>query len=286
MNTNLILHCGARAIDRSALANIPCPAATETWHPISHIHLVNEVERALAASNMRIVNESYGVTEDMARMFGLLQVANCQDTKDYAYVIGLRGAIDKSLSRGLAVGSSVFVCDNLAFSSEIVMHRKQTKNILEDLPLMVDTAIGQLGKRWNDQGRRIEAYKQTSIGNKDAAYLLMEMAGDVFPEQKIGDIYKEFKSPRHAEFGKENLWAMFNAVTEFLKPRKESKASGLWSMPARTGRLHKVCDDFAGLVIDVTAETVTPEQLAVATAVAPSAPMIADVSGAIAPQAA
>lgn len=253
MKTNLILHCGARAIDRATLASIPCPEPTETWHPISHIHLVNEVERALAASNMTIVNESYGVTEDNARMFGLLQVAaqGVAATTDYAYVIGLRGAIDKSLSRGLAVGSNVFVCDNLAFSSEIVMHRKQTKNILEDLPLMVDTAIGQLATRWNDQGRRIDTYKQTAIGNRDAAYLLMEMAGDVFPAQKLPDIYSEFKAPRHAEFGKENLWALFNSVTEFLKPRAESKASGLWTMPARTGRLHKVCDDFAGLTITV-----------------------------------
>ena len=283
MKTNLVLHCGARAIDRQTLSNIPCPPATETWHPISHIHLVNEVERALTASNMRIVNESYGVTEDNARMFGLLQIASMAESKDYAYVIGLRGAIDKSLSRGLAVGSSVFVCDNMAFSSEIVMHRKQTKNILADLPLMVDTAIGQLSARWNDQARRIDAYKQTPIGQKDVDHLLAEMAGEVFPWQKFEDIRNEFKTPRHAEFGKENLWAMFNAVTEYLKPSANSKASGLWSMPARTGRLHKMCDDYAGLVIDVTATEVTPRQLAVATALAPSAPMIADVSGSIHP---
>jgi hypothetical protein len=260
---NLVLHCGARAIDRTGLAAIPCPEPTESWHPISHIHLVNEVERSLAGSNMRIVNESFGVTEDGARMFGLLQVENCIETVDYAYVIGLRGALDKTLSRGLAVGSSVFVCDNLAFSSEIVMNRKQTKNILSDLPLMVDTAIGQLGARWNDQGRRIEAYKATGITVRDAAYLLMEMAGEVFPIQRIGEVYDEFKTPRHEEFGKNNLWALFNAVTEFLKPRTEnSKASGLWTMPARTGRLHKVCDDFAGVTLDVApVVTVTTEEI-------------------------
>ena len=259
MKTNLILHCGARAVDRHTLQNIPCPPATETWHPIPHIELVNQVERSLAASNMRIVNESYGVTEDNARMFGLLQVANCQDTSDYAYVIGLRGSLDKSLSRGLAVGSSVFVCDNLAFSSEIVFHRKSTKNILTDLPLMVDTAIGQLGARWNDQSKRIASYKQTGLTHKDAAYLLAEIAGDVFPWQKFGDIYQEFKAPRHAEFQKETLWALYNSVTEFLKPRADSKASGLWTLPSRTGRLHKVCDDFSGLVIDVPAEVVPVE---------------------------
>jgi hypothetical protein len=103
---------------------------------------------------------------------------------------------------------------------------------------------------------------------------LAEMAGEVFPWQKFEDIRKEFLAPRHAQFGKNNLWALFNAVTEYLKPRKESKASGLWSMPSRTGRLHKVCDDFAGLIIDTSAE-VTPEQIKVANIVAPSAPVIA-----------
>ena len=274
--SNLILHCGARAIDRTTLANIPCPQATESWHPIPHIRLVQEVERSLAASGMVIVNESYGVTEDNGRMFGLLQVANHQDTVDYAYVIGLRGSLDKSLSRGLAVGSSVFVCDNLAFSSEIVFHRKQTKFCSEDIPAMVDTAIGQLSQRWNDQGRRIAAYKMTALSLRDADHLLAEIAGDVFPWQKFADIRAEFLNPRHPEFQKETLWALFNSVTEWLKPKADSKASGLWTMPARTGRLHKMCDDYAGLVIDTTA-TVTPATVPVTVAAVEAEEAVAPV---------
>lgn len=270
--TNLILHCGARAIDRQTLALIPCPAATETWHPIPHIELVNQIERSLKVSNMSIVAESYGITEDKARMFGLLQIQNCNNDADYAYVIGIRGATDKSLSRGLAVGSSVFVCDNLAFSSEIVMHRKQTKNIMEDLPLMVDTAIGQLATRWLDQAKRIAAYKAKEIGIKDVDHMLAELAGDVFPWQRFADIRAEFMNPRHPEFKGNTLWTLFNAITEYLKPRSDSKASGLWTMPARTGRLHKACDDFVGLVIDTTAVVIpTPiVQVEVATLVSPA----------------
>ena len=52
------------------------------------------------------------------------------------------------------------------------------------------------------------------------------------------------------------MWALFNAVTESLKPSATSKASGLWTRPSRTGRLHKVCDDYSGLVIDTTAEVI------------------------------
>lgn len=273
MNTNLVLHCGARSIDRERLSKIPCPEKTVSWHPIPHIELVNQVERSLAASGMKIANEAYGVTADNARMFGLLQVVRMENPKDYAFVIGLRGALDKSLSRGLAVGSQVFVCDNLAFSSEIVMHRKQTRNIMDDLPGMVDTAIGQLSARWNSQAKRIEFYKQAAIGLKDAHHLLMQMAGEVFPWTKLEDVRNEFVNPRHAEFTKETLWCLFNAVTEFLKPRAESAASGLWTLPQRTGLLHKICDDFAGLVIDTSME-VTPAQVAAAQVVAPTARQI------------
>lgn len=252
--SNLVLHCGARSISRDELNTIQAPAPTATWCPVPYNRLVSEVERSLAASKMRIVNEAYGVTDKNARMFGLLQVANCQDTKDYAYVIGLRGSIDKSLAEGVAVGSSVFVCDNLAFSSEIVFRRKNTVNVLEDLPALVDTAIGQLSARWNDQGTRIEAYKNKGLTKRDAMVLTMEAAeADVFPWAKGWDIFQEFQNPRHEEFRGGTLWGFFNAVTENLKPRKDSKASGLWTMPARTGRLHKICDDWAGLQIGTPA---------------------------------
>lgn len=251
--TNLILHCGARSVSREQLEQIATPDRTDSWVPIPHIRMVQEVERALTASNMRIVSEAFGVTDEGKRMFGLLQVANCQDTQDYAYVVGLRGSLDKSLARGFAVGSSVFVCDNLAFSSEIVFHRKQTVNILHDLPNLVDTAIGQLSTRWNDQGKRIEAYKNAELTLKSAYSLLVEAAdAEVFPWARGYDILQEFKAPRHPEFKDKTVWSFFNAVTENLKPRSsESKASGLWTLPARTGRLHKLCDDAAGVVINV-----------------------------------
>lgn len=253
-SSNLVLHCGARHATRDQINAVQAPAATRTWNPVPYGRLVGEVERSLAASNMRIVNEAYGLTEENKRMFGLLQVANCKDTQDYAYVIGLRGSIDKSLSEGLAVGSAVFVCDNLAFSSEITFHRKNTVNVLDDLPTMVDTAIGQLATRWNDQATRIQKYKDTTISEEQALVLAWRAyKADVFPWAKGADILNETMKPRHEEFlndGRQTVWTYFNAVTEFLKPRKESKASGLWTMPARTGRLHKICDDFAGLEIN------------------------------------
>lgn len=248
--SNLVLHCGARSITRQDLDAIPTPQATESWHPVSYGRLVAEVERSLAASNLHIVNQAYGVTLENARMFGLLHVANGTNPEDYAVVVGVRGSLDKSLSEGVAVGSSVFACDNLAFSAEIVIHRKNTLNVLRDLPVLIDTAMGKLQVQWGNQQTRIDAYKARQIEEEDALRLAWRgYKAGVFPWARGADILSEFQKPRHDEFlvNGHTVWTFFNAVTEMLKPREGSKASGLWTLPARTGRLHKICDDWVGL---------------------------------------
>lgn len=262
MNTNLCLHCGSRKVERSIVAQAVVPASTESWVPIPHTLLLQEVETNLGKRNMRIVNESFALTPDERDMFGLLQVANCQDTKDYAYVLGLRNSNSKKFPAGVAVGSSVFVCDNLAFSSEIVFARKHTTNIIRDLPTLVETVISQLSEKWNDQESRFAAYRQTELTNKEAMVLLMEAAeAEVFPWQRGWDIYQEWKTPRHPEFKERNVWSFFNAVTENLKPRKDSKATSLWSLPNRSARLHQLCDDRCGVVLGKKTEPTTSDPI-------------------------
>jgi len=36
---NLLLHCGAQAVDRHVVEHVPTPRATETWTPIPHLIL-------------------------------------------------------------------------------------------------------------------------------------------------------------------------------------------------------------------------------------------------------
>jgi hypothetical protein len=99
---------------------------------------------------------------------------------------------------------------------------------------------------------RINAYRGVKLEEEDALRLAWRSyKADVFPWAKGADVLEEFTKPQHPEFADGSLWGFFNAVTENLKPRNEkSKASGLWTLPARTGRLHKICDDWAGLKIN------------------------------------
>jgi hypothetical protein len=248
---NLILHCGGSSATRDQLSSIVTPAATETWFPIPHLELVQQVETRLLENNMRIVNESFGMAQDGKRMFGLLQVANGQNSDDYSWVCGLRNSHDKSFPAGLCVGSGVFICDNLAFSSEIVVGRKHTRYIMDDLPALVGTAIGRLSESWTSQNTRIEAYKRAELTKGDAADLLLSaLDQDVLNTRQIIPAFREWKSPRHPEFAEsKNVWRFFNAVTEILKPETGKNAKGhyLFDLPAKTSRLHQICDTASGI---------------------------------------
>ena len=77
----------------------------------------------------------YALAKDGQRMFGLLGYES--DVQDMGLSIAFRNSYDKSCAVGLAVGSSVFVCDNLALTGEITVLRKHTANVIEDLEMAI-----------------------------------------------------------------------------------------------------------------------------------------------------
>ncbi len=142
--TNLTLHCGATAVSRDRITTVATPPRTTTWVPIPHDRLLTGVQTCLERAGLSVVTEAHGLTRDGNRYFGLLQVANGENAEDFGLVVGLRNSHDKSFPAGLAVGASVFVCDNLSFSGEVKLARKHTAHVERDLPQLIESAVGRL----------------------------------------------------------------------------------------------------------------------------------------------
>lgn len=239
-----MLHCGGQIATREQIALVQTPEATDTWCPVPHSRLIDEVEKSLNNFNMRIVTEAFALAKDGVRFFGLMQVARAEtEEKDYGYVVSLRNAHDKAWRVLMGVGASAFVCDNLSFSSDIEVTRKHTNRVLLDLSNLVGRASGQLAERWSDQGTRIEAYKQHEITDSQANDLIVRAyEGGVAPITVLPEIIKEWRTPRHPEFAEhKNVWRLFNSFTESLK-------GNLWALPKRTQALHALMDGQVGLL--------------------------------------
>src|SRR5882672_720909 len=155
-HSNLILHCGAHAVEFDQVSRVKTPRATSTWQPIPHHQLIETVQRTLATTNLSIGTQAHSLTHDGSRYFGLMEVQSRKSNDDYTWVLGLRNSHDKTFPAGIVAGASVFICDNLSFSGEVKFARKHTRFINRDLPQLVERSIGLLMEKWHDQDKRIE----------------------------------------------------------------------------------------------------------------------------------
>jgi hypothetical protein len=166
----------------------------------------------------------------------LTEVHGPNDPEDYTWVLGLRNSHDKRFPAGIVAGATVFVCDNLSFSGEVRLSRKHTVHLQRDLPQLAARAVGQLMDVWHHQGQRINAYKNYRMRDKSAHDLVVR-AVDVgaATNRMIPAVLKEWREPRHPEFGDRTAWSLFNAFTEILK-------GNLPELPKRTEVLHGLFD--------------------------------------------
>jgi Domain of unknown function (DUF932) len=250
---NLILHAGGRSVELDALEHVLTPVATQTWQPLPHLELFQTVKETIERSGLRVTQAVHGLAKEGLRYFGMMQLASEDGDGEYGFVAGLRNSHDMSFPAGLAMGAGVFICDNLAFSSEITLGRKHTVHIRRDLPRLVTSAVGKLSDYRHRQNIRYERYHATKLMDSLAHDLIIQAVdAQSLPVTKIPEVLKEWREPSHAEFTADGMsaWRLFNAFTEAMKGLDPALLS------RRTVALHGLFDTACGVLKEVPATVV------------------------------
>lgn len=231
----LMLHVNANPIDYDGLRQLETPEPTATHVPVPHFRFVDMVAHSLAYYGHEVVVQHHGVTEDGMRYFGLLSLRS--PYTGYEDTIGLRNSHDKSLPIGIAFGSRVFVCDNMAFIADHVVKRKHTAKALRDLPYLVSQLVEPLAIQREQQQKTIERFRATCLDDILADHAIMRMyREDIINVTRIADVAKEWETPTFDEFKEErSAWRLFNAATFALTGRVTDR-------PEATPKLFKVID--------------------------------------------
>jgi hypothetical protein len=243
----LIAHCDTSIVSRFDLMNCTTPEGTNTFRPIPHRTLLLEAERAIREAGLTKVSEAHALSANGLRYFGVLEVRNGASQTDHALMVGLRNANDKSLRAGIAAGACVLVCDNLSFSGEVVVARKHTVHILDDLPALVDGAVEKIRTLHVRQDERFAAYKAGVLEKQVADAMMVEMLRQrIITATQLPRVLREWEEPSHEEFREGGMtgWRMFNAVTEVLKPKSHNQLN---SLADKTQKLHHLLDNAIGL---------------------------------------
>lgn len=243
--SRMILHCGASEFTRKDVFSVPTPKPTESWFPLPHKTLVEEVEFHLSAGGFLVSRQTHALSHDGARYFGVFELKGKSKTGDYNWVVGLRNSHDKMFPAGLVAGTHTFVCDNLAFSGEVKLSRKHTRFALRDLRQMTARAVGKLGSMFQRADERIARYKALRIDNTEAHDLVVRAVDcRAITTTELPDVLGHWRNPPHEEFAPRTAWSLFNAFTEIHKHINPNTAL------VRGEALHGLFDQQMGLPLN------------------------------------
>ncbi len=254
---NFITHCGANQVERQALNAVQMPASTDTYAPLAYADFVDTVEDRLGDIGFRFGETAFAVNyrrtrrdgallpEDptQSKFFGIAELLSNNNSDVNALVVGLRSSLDQSLAPSVAFGSQVFVCDNLSFTGEVIIKRKQTSYCRRDITTMITDAVGKVSVMREHQEMRFEHYQTAQLrGHKPDALITELYRRGVVNASRMGKVIEEWDEPSH-DFGGRTAWRMFNAVTEALK------GAPVFEMPKRTIELQNLMDEASGFEI-------------------------------------
>jgi len=206
-------------INRDALKHLPLPEETDTFKPIPHHQLVEQILQSLSFRRLSVVREEYAVSPDGMKLFGLIELD--VEYSGVRFAIGLRNANDKSMRVGLVAGYRVMVCENKMLTGDFQpMLAKHSKNfnLLDGLSVAVDRIQRNIGEVSDQIGRK----KVTTLSIDNARSLIYQgFLEQKFPISLLRAVHSEyFIKPSFEEFRGNNLWTLENAFTTTFKKLK------------------------------------------------------------------
>ena len=214
----LLLHSGGEVARMEDLAAIPLPKETNSYKPVSHQALATMLG-AMASDllpEFELVNTQFGLALDGAQMFGVHTLKNGHSSMGLS--IGFRNSYNKSLSVGIAVGASVFVCDNLVLTGEVTVLKKHTLNVVSSIESLALSAIYKSRSAFNQIQEDAEVMRSIPLSDEDAYRTIGLLYGNgIITPRQIPLVKNEWLKPSHSDFEDRNIWSFYNACTESLK---------------------------------------------------------------------
>ncbi|MFO0938959.1 MAG: DUF932 domain-containing protein [Gemmataceae bacterium] len=213
---NLMLHRGAREVSREELAHIPLPPATRSWAPVGHSRVLDTTLATLKETGFVCDKMRLALSADGRRFFGTLDLTTELSSDGIVTLaVGVRNSIDKTFPMGFCAGSRVFVCDNLAFRSELMVRRKHSINGAANFSADIATAVMGLNAFKESETARIAAMAESEMSNERAESFILRAAVErgIISLRQIPAIIREWREPRHEVFEPRTAWSLFNAFT-------------------------------------------------------------------------
>lgn len=234
----MIAHCDTNYVPEDQVRAVEAPEWTDTWHPVPHAMVLDAMQAACKVNGLEIMDRQYSLNGTGTRMFGCWSLVPAQASHASTGMLAIRNSTDKSMVLGIAGGTKVFVCDNLALSGDYLQFRKHTGGLdLDELREIAARAVEQGVQKvaefqaWHMGLREVplpEAHR------KVLTYNLLEQGA--LPPSKFNE-YIECHEVERDDWGN-SVFAAHGAVTRTLR------GTSHFNQEKRNRALNKVVNDY------------------------------------------
>lgn len=233
VEARLAAHRDTVRVDEAVVRAIPAPKFTGSWHPHSHATVLNCMAWATKEMGLEVSRKEYSLNAAGSKMFGVWQVKE-KGTEEACLAMGIRNSVDKSMAVGLCAGERVFVCDNLVLSSDFVLFRKHTGQLVEDeIRLIAREAIVVVLQRFEYLQQWHDGLHEHKLSYTEASLLTVAaMKQELIPPSQYEKFYELFLNPKSDRYDL-SYHGFHGAITELIKERN------LMTVHQRNDRLNK-----------------------------------------------
>lgn len=233
----LVLHRGARRVEREELALVPTPEPTATWFPVSHISVLDTSLERLREAGYVVRKSEYALNKANTQFFGVLDLES-EIAEGVSLAVGLRSSTDQTFPLGFAAGNRTFVCDNLAFAAELVVKKKHTKQGQLRFANAISQAVASLPAFQAQEAARIQRMAATDIDSERAeSIILRAYLRDIVSFRHLQPIAEQWNRPAFDEWGGPTLWRLYNAMTYVMADVAQSNPNGYANRTIRLNQL-------------------------------------------------
>jgi hypothetical protein len=237
--SSLVLHAGAKPVTLDELKGFRAPQPVGRWYPVSHARVVETVKTTLGEAGYEIRKEQFGVMRDGGRFFGTIDLGTPVGT-GVTLAVGIRNSVDKSFPLGFCAGNRVFVCDNLAFRSDLLVRKKHTLNGERNFVRSIASAVTSLTSFRDQEADRIRRFMNQELSAELAdALILRAYERGIVGAHQLPKVIREWRNPAFEEFAPRTVWSLFNAFTTALRERAVQQPH---SFAVETMRLNALLD--------------------------------------------
>jgi hypothetical protein len=224
-------------IGEEELRDYKAPPPGGRWFPIAHHDVLTKVKETLHDAGYEVERQQLAVARNNHRFFGTLDLKTAL-AAGVRLAVGVRNSTDKSFPLGFCAGNRVFVCDNLAFRSELLVKRKHTRFGEQRFSSAIANAVTALQSFREMEADRLRGLMNTELRAEQAdSFILRAFEKGIISTLQLPAVLKEWRSPSFEEFQPRTAWSLLNAFTTVLRDRAQRQPQSFMVQTMRLNHL-------------------------------------------------